>query len=235
MSESQKNKAIREYLNLSIKDWAYDLYANHGVRFDEIHEALVHYREPWIGAAKLQSAIQRWKDKEQPHAWPTPANQPARSPGFIIPPPPKFTHLLNMGHLLLPATFRPAPPLAVAHHSSPASFMHTSMMGVDMTMSSSPQSRFLHPNSSMQISQQQHYAAPSPSISYPYNDVLDNSAYQSSSEVVPPVFQNSMLSQAIEDDTNGAEEYAEWEPELGSVCENCGQIVGGKCQCSLYG
>jgi hypothetical protein len=38
---------MRDYLDLC-KDWFFDLYAVHGVEFDEIHQALVHYREPWV-------------------------------------------------------------------------------------------------------------------------------------------------------------------------------------------
>jgi hypothetical protein len=47
MSSTQENKAMRDYLDLC-KGWFFDVYANHGVEFDEIHEALVHYRQPWV-------------------------------------------------------------------------------------------------------------------------------------------------------------------------------------------
>jgi hypothetical protein len=47
MSTTQENKAMRDYLELC-KDWVFDLYSNHGVRFNEIYRALVHYREPWV-------------------------------------------------------------------------------------------------------------------------------------------------------------------------------------------
>jgi hypothetical protein len=47
MSSTQENKAMRDYLDLC-KDWFFEVYANNGVEFDEIHEALVHYRQPWV-------------------------------------------------------------------------------------------------------------------------------------------------------------------------------------------
>jgi hypothetical protein len=46
MSSAQENRAIRDYLDL-LKDWVYNAWIN-GVEFDEIHQSLVHYRDPWI-------------------------------------------------------------------------------------------------------------------------------------------------------------------------------------------
>jgi hypothetical protein len=47
MSTTPENRAIRLYMD-QCKDWVYNLYTNHGVRFNEIYKALVHYREPWV-------------------------------------------------------------------------------------------------------------------------------------------------------------------------------------------
>jgi hypothetical protein len=48
MSSMQEKDAIRNYLDTQVVHWFFDLYDNHGVRFNEIYQALVHYREPWI-------------------------------------------------------------------------------------------------------------------------------------------------------------------------------------------
>jgi hypothetical protein len=51
MSSQQERKALKDemrmHLDLWVRDWVFELY-NHGVRFNEVHQALVHYREPWV-------------------------------------------------------------------------------------------------------------------------------------------------------------------------------------------
>jgi hypothetical protein len=51
MSSKQEKKALKEemrkYLDLWVRDWVFDLY-NHGVKFNEVHQALVHYQEPLV-------------------------------------------------------------------------------------------------------------------------------------------------------------------------------------------
>jgi len=105
---------MRDYLDLC-KHWVYELYSNHGVRVNELHKVLVHYREPWVesvvnnlqtsrvvylvtndfnSATRLRSAIVRWTKKDEPGPWPL--EQIPRRPGFLIPPPPIAPpHLLS--------------------------------------------------------------------------------------------------------------------------------------------
>lgn len=51
MSSRQERKALkdelRKHLDLWVRDWVFDLYS-HGVKFNEFHQALVHYQEPWV-------------------------------------------------------------------------------------------------------------------------------------------------------------------------------------------
>ena len=114
LDRAMRDEAMRDYLDLC-KHWVYELYSNHGVRVNELHKVLVHYREPWVesvvnnlqpsrvvylvtnhfnSATRLRSAIVRWTKKDEPGPWPL--EQTPRRPGFTIPPPPIAPpHLLS--------------------------------------------------------------------------------------------------------------------------------------------
>ena len=167
MAESQEREAVKLYLDTQVKFWYCWLFNVHGVRFDEIHQALVHHREPWIAsvidlslpaflhankglssASKLRSAETRWKaellDQQVP-----------RTPGFIVPPPPvpEPLLLLRMGlklddwgfavkatpasHLSMPLPSRPVHSHIERPYRSGTSLM-TSHIGVAGALASDP-------------------------------------------------------------------------------------------------
>jgi hypothetical protein len=64
------------------------------------------------------------------------------------------------------------------------------------------------------------------------SDILHNSAYQPTSQVIPAETQGNPSSQLAEDDS---EEDTDCEPKTGSVCGDCKLIIGDKCECSHYG
>lgn len=154
MALKKPNRDIHLYLELH-RDWIYDLYSNYGLKLDEIHEALVHHRDPWIrsvtqyfdtkaakfiwlaiySASKLRSHMLTWKQKEMPQLWPE--SQPPKILERIAPRPPTIS---SLNHLSMPTSLTPyhACLNTAIHHSAPAKLMSTSTMGVGMAMSSYP-------------------------------------------------------------------------------------------------
>jgi len=50
MADTRERDAVKRYLDDQVMSWFCWLFNVHGVRFDEIHQALVHHREPWISS-----------------------------------------------------------------------------------------------------------------------------------------------------------------------------------------
>ncbi|KAE9377176.1 hypothetical protein N431DRAFT_462961 [Stipitochalara longipes BDJ] len=239
-AEREENKAVRAYLDTQVIHWFFYLWDTHGVRFNEIYEALVHYREPWVEYSVLRSAQNRWKSPgPQLYTWKK--QQGARTPGFVIPPPPiptpQLQRLLGLvelkdaglvvkvGHLSLPSAPRPPhPDREKQYPSDPSSFMRTSHMGHGMTYASRPQTELFSPYNTGRIQQQQQQQHNQMQIS-------------ASNYASPPVFQAPLpaLPQyhppaaEVAQDCSMEDSYNE--PEKETICDYCRKVIGGKCKC----
>ncbi|KIM96841.1 hypothetical protein OIDMADRAFT_58394 [Oidiodendron maius Zn] len=231
MALKKPNRDIHLYLELH-RDWIYDLYSNYGWKLDEIHEALVHHRDPWISASKLRSHMLTWKQKEMPQVWPEP--QPPKILDRIAPRPPTIS---SLNHLSMPTSLTPYQAClnTAIHHSAPAKLMSTSTMGVGMAMSSYPMkqiySPFYTPTNAENSSHRQQHPMPNCQLDQhrdARNDPSGTPTFQTPRHVfhdylAPPVNEQSS------DDAN-------LEPQMGSICIYCGHVVGGrKCRCGDFG
>ncbi|PMD48302.1 hypothetical protein L207DRAFT_574977 [Hyaloscypha variabilis F] len=230
LDRARRDEAMRDYLDLC-KHWVYELYSNHGVRVNELHRALVHYREPWVDATRLRSAIVRWTKKDEPGPWPL--EQTPRRPGFTIPPPPIAPpHLLsrlrvtepvpNDGLSSMPITNPPNHRnQEMLHHASPLSPMPNSMTSPGMPMLFNQAPGTFSPDHGQQWQQTSQASA-------------INSTIQSQSEVTLPTpnqSHSSPVGNADAAENNSMDDDAGHGP-VGSICPQCNNEIGLFCACA---
>ncbi|KAN0117633.1 hypothetical protein V8E51_003610 [Hyaloscypha variabilis] len=251
LDRTRRDEAMRDYLDLC-KHWVYELYSNHGVRVNELHRALVHYREPWVesvvnnlppssvsflvtdhfnSASRLRSAIVRWTKKDEPGPWPL--EQIPRRPGFLIPPPPIAPpHLLirlevtepvpNDGLSSMPTTRPP-------NHPNQEMLQHagsSSLMPNSMTSPGMPMLFNQAPGTfSPDHGQQWQQTSQASAI---------NSTIQSQSEVTLPTLNESLSSPAENADAaeNNSMDDDAGHGSVGSICPQCNNEIGLFCACA---
>ena len=142
----EEKRAITAFLNAQ-QDRIYNLWALQGLTTDEIHRELVwNLKLGWVRWAllkrllnsqtdfsfsygRLQAAIKGWRESSRPGPW------PERQRSLISRT--QEDHMLG-AHISLPAFASPQQyERGVLCRTSPENLMHTSMMGIRMTMASS--------------------------------------------------------------------------------------------------